>query len=88
MSSNKWDQPKMDQIADLTLYPMTIYPICSVITLMKRHDRHNSSNYHHTFDVIQLELSNLPKFSLLTSLFAVIMGLGRVVEWLESRVWA
>ena len=30
MWSNKWDQPKIDHIADLTSYPMTIYPICSV----------------------------------------------------------
>ena len=30
MSSNKWDQPKIDHIADLTLYPMTIYTIYSV----------------------------------------------------------
>ena len=27
MSSNKWDQPKIDHIADLTLYLMTIYHI-------------------------------------------------------------
>ena len=27
MSSKKWDQPKIDHIADLTLYPMTIYDI-------------------------------------------------------------
>ena len=25
-----WDHVEIDHIADLTLYPMTIYPICSV----------------------------------------------------------
>ena len=33
MSSNKWDHPKIDHIADLTLYLMTKYPICSVLMI-------------------------------------------------------
>ena len=28
-----WDQPKIDHIAGKTIYPMTIYPGCSVVRL-------------------------------------------------------
>ena len=35
MLTDKWDKPKIDHIADLTLYLTTIYLICSVLPFMR-----------------------------------------------------